>query len=134
MAVSLAQLNLKAKSDQAYEFEVVDEDDGQGMGIFISVVGEHSKKVQDLITNTVNGQRRAEAIRKGKSAAKKEDYTPVEEDIDFSNQLAAARIVGWKGISEEYSPENALLLCSTNPSIKDQVTVESQKIKNFTKG
>lgn len=134
MALSLSQLNLEAQSETPFEFEVIDENSGKGTGVFISVLGSHSKTVQSYVTKTLNGKRRAEALKAAKGSKKDIDFTPVEDDIDFSIELAAIRVVAWRGIEEPFSYDNALLLCRTNPIIKQQIIDASDDVKNFTKG
>lgn len=134
MAISLSDLNVEAQSEKPYEFEVVDDNNGKGTGIFLSVLGSHSKTISDFVAKTLNAQRRVAALKARKRDNKDTDFTPVEDDIDFSIELAAIRIVAWRGITEPFSPENAQLLCRTNPIIKQQVIEASDDVKNFTKG
>lgn len=134
MAFSLSDLNIEAQSETPYEFEVVDDNNGKGTGIFLSVLGSHSKTVTDFVAKTLNAQRRAAALKARKRDNKDTDFTPVEDDIDFSIELAAMRLVAWRGITEPFSKENALILCRTNPVIKQQIVEASDDVKNFTKG
>jgi hypothetical protein len=134
MAISLSQLNIEAQSETPFEFEITDEASGKGTGVFLSVLGAHSKTVSSFVTKTLNAKRRAEALQAAKGKRKDIDFTPVEDDIDFSVELAAIRITAWRGIEETFTPENAQLLCRTNPIIKQQVIEASEDIKNFTKG
>ena len=133
MAISLSALNVEAQSETPFEFEVVDDNTGKGTGVFLSVLGSHSKTVSSFVAKTLNAQRRAAALKQSKGA-KQPEFTPVEDDIEFGIELAAMRIVAWKGITEDWSPQNAMELCRTNPIIKAQVVEASDDVKNFTKG
>jgi len=62
------------------------------------------------------------------------DYTPIEEDEQFGIESVALRIVGWEGITEECTRENAVKLCTVNAHIRNQVAEFSEDLANFTKG
>lgn len=127
--LSLDDLNLVAASENSYEFEYL-RTDGRPTGVFISVLGSQAPKVQEWIRKTLNRRRAQEAI-----AAKrgKEVERLVEDDEQFGVEAAAIRVVGWRGISEVYSPESALILCSNNSEIRDQIFEASNNLGNFTK-
>jgi hypothetical protein len=127
--LSLADLNLVDASENAYEFEYL-RSDGRPTGVYISVLGSQAPKVQEWIRKTLNRRRTQEAL-----AAKrgKEIERMVEDDEQFGIEAAAIRIVGWRGISEPYSPENALALCSNNSEVRDQVFEASNNLGNFSK-
>lgn len=129
--ISLDSLNVQKQCDQSYEFEYLDED-GKGTGVFLSVVGVHSEKVRSFSAKEAN-RARAENLRRSKRK-KDDDFTPIEDDIDFIIRDAAARLVGWRGISDAFTPEAALQLCTINPMIRQQVVSESNNVSNFTKG
>lgn len=128
---SLADLNLQKKCEDAVEFEPTTST-GKGLGIFLTVLGAHAPAVQRWVNKSLNERRRAEAlqVRRGKNG----DIRPIEEDIDFGIEVVAIRITGWRGITEEFSPENALKLCQINPEICAQVRETSEDLANFTKG
>ena len=131
MAISLSSLNVEKASDTPYTLAIIDEQSGQATGIEIDIIGEHSKTIADLVAKAVNGKREAARIaaKKGKDAP----ADKVEDDLLFGFELAAKRIVGWKGIEEEYTPENALTLVRTNPQIREQIMAASGNVSNFTK-
>ena len=84
-----------------------------------------------MIAKAVNGKREAArlAAKKGKDAP----VEKVEDDLLFGFELAAKRIVGWKGIEEPFTPENALTLVRTNPVIREQIMTASGTVSNFFK-
>lgn len=132
MTISLADLNFQKKCEDAVDFEPTTPT-GKGLGFTLKVIGSHAPAVQKWVNKHLNDRRRAEALqakRKGKGI----EYTPIEDDIDFGVELVAIRVVGWEGIEEPWSPENALLLCRTNADVCAQVREFSEDIANFTKG
>lgn len=129
--ISLSDLNIKSKCNEPVEFEPTDSK-GNGMGITVLVLGAHSDVVQKHVNKELNRRRKQDFLKakKGKDA----ELVPVEEDIEFGIEATAIRIVGWEGIAEDYSPENAIVLCSVNPDICSQIREFSEDIGNFTKG
>jgi len=127
--LSLDDLNLVVASENSYEFEYL-RADGRPTGVYIRVLGSQAPKVQEWIRKSLNRRRAQEAI-----AAKrgKEVERLVEDDEQFGIEAAAIRVCGWRGISEPYSPENALVLCSNNSEIREQVFEASNNLGNFTK-
>jgi len=53
--------------------------------------------------------------------------------VKVGKELAAVRIVGWRGIKEDYTPDNAKKLCASNQMIADQVMSKSNALENFIK-
>ena len=131
MAVSISSLNLTKASDTPAKLELIDEESGKSLGITLSVIGSHSEKITKLIAKAVNAKRQAEELAKKKG----KDVQPskVEDDLDFANELAAARIVGWEGIEESFSADLALELVKTNPQIREQVMTFSDNASNYLK-
>ncbi|MDA3832282.1 MAG: hypothetical protein PF495_02695 [Spirochaetales bacterium] len=127
---SLSDLNTVKKCDESVVFEPVGAD-GKKLGFSLSVLGAHSTTVQKWVNKELNKRRRQEAVQKKRGAA---DTRPVEDDIEFGYEVVAIRITGWEGITDEFTPENALLLCQTNPDICLQVREVSEDIANFTRG
>jgi hypothetical protein len=131
MAISLSALNVEKACDTPFTLSIIDEQSGKATGIEIDIIGAHSKVIADLVAKAVNGKRTAAAM-----AAKKGKDTPadkVEDDIAFSYELAAKRIVGWRGIEEPFTPELAFELVKTNPQIREQIMQSSENMANFTK-
>lgn len=127
--ISLDALDLTSQCEHAHEFEYLDPQ-GDGTGVFISVLGSQSPTVQDFVRKSLNQRRAREAmaIKRGK-----EIETTVEDDEHFSNQAAAIRIVGWRGITEPFTPALALKLVTINAELRGQVFKASNDLKNFTK-
>lgn len=127
--ISLDDLNLVAASENSYEFEYF-RPDGRATGVHISVLGSQAPKVQEWIRKTLNRRRTQEAI-----AAKrgKEVERLIEDDEQFGIEAAAIRVCGWRGIAEPYTPEAALILCTNNSEIREQIFEASNNLGNFTK-
>ena len=128
--LSLADLNLNTQCERAHEFEYLDPQ-GRPTGVFLSVLGSQSPTVQKWIRGQLNTRRTREAM-----AAKrgKELETTVEDDEEFTIESAAIRLVGWRGISEPFSPGLGLELMSINAEARAQVFKASNDLGNFTKG
>ena len=131
---SLDDLNYIKKSEESYEFEYLTPG-GDGTGVFISVLGGQSEVVTREVAVLLNDRRRKEAMRamKARSNKKQVEFDPIEEDIEFGQRMAAIRIVGWRGITDPFTPENAMRLCSTNREVAAQVIEYSDNMANFTK-
>jgi len=128
---SIADLNLSRQCEAAYEFEYLDAN-ARPTGVFLSVLGSQSPTVLNYVRRSVQDRRNREALltKRGK------DVPPVsvEEDEEFGNEAAAVRLVGWRGITEPYSPELALQLVANNAELRGQVFKASNDLANFTKG
>lgn len=132
MAISISDLNLNKQCEQPAQLELIGTD-GQPLGVSMMVLGAHAKQVQDFITSSINAKRAKQAMD-AKFSRKKADYVKVEDDIDFSVESVAVRIVSWSGITEECNRENAVKLCTINADICSQVREFSEDLGNFTKG
>lgn len=151
--ISLADLNAKKASEVPIEFEYIDPNTSAPSGVFLSVIGTHSDAVTKAMVDVVDAERKRELIRAAKNAKARPDSMDVEsfaEDIDKGAKQAAKRLVGWRtpkdtdglteeqlerfqGIVEPWSPENALLLCRTNPDLASQVMAQANNLGNWLK-
>lgn len=133
---SLSDLDATKASESAFEFEYVNPA-GDPTGIFFQVLGSQSETVTAEVSKLVNDRRRKEAVREvqRKMGTGKKDvgFETMESDIEFGQRLAAIRLVGWRGISDTWSFENALRLCQTNRHIAAQITEQSEEMANFMK-
>jgi len=127
--------DLDATQKDAFEFEYIT-DEGQSTGIFLKVLGGQSSTVTKEVSRLVNERRKAQAIRAANSASrgrKEVSFDRIEDDVEFGQRLAAVRLVGWRGIAEDFTPENGLKLCQRNRDISAQITEQSDKLSNFMK-
>lgn len=127
--VSLADLNLTKQCEQAFEFEYLDPA-GNGTGVFLSVLGSQSPTVQKWIRRRLNERRQREllAARRGKDVE-----SSVEDDEEFAIEGATVRLVGWRGITEPFSPGLAEELVTINPELRAQVFKASNDLGNFSR-
>lgn len=130
--LSLNDLDVTKSCENGYEFEVTDDATGKGTGIFLTVIGGHAQVIVDFAQKWSNDRRRADAMAEKRDPRGKNPIVhTVEEDIEFSTEIVAMRIVAWRGISEPYSHENAVKLCTINPPIKEQILKVSEDLANF---
>jgi len=134
--LSLKDLNIKAASETPYIFELLIEGapvatliDGKEGTIKLSVIGQQSETFERRV-DEIN--KRFE-LAKGLADPTATSYDEAEASADRVKQLVAARLVGWSGIEEECTPENALKLISTNLAAFTQVWENSNKVGNFIK-
>jgi len=133
--LSLADLNARQHGAEAFEFEYLLQD-GSGSGVFLSVLGAQSEKVTGEINRLVNERRKKEQVQAARNAgsrAASAEFIPVEDDIAFGQRLSAVRLVGWRGITDPFTPENALALCQSNADVAAQVLEASNETANFLK-
>lgn len=127
--VSLEDLNLSKQCEDAFEFEYIDPA-GNKTGIYISVIGSNAEKVRQFSIAEANKVRKESAL---KSKRKDNEFTPIEDDIEYFIRDAANRIVAWRGINQECNTENAEYLCRVNSEIRRQVFEASNELSNFTR-
>lgn len=120
---SIDDLDAVKACENPFEFEFKF-DNGKPSGVFFQVLGEESETVA-VETAVLMAAERARAEAQGN------EYKP--DHAKLGKQMAALRIVGWRGIKEEYSKEGALKLCLKNTAIADQVLARSRQLGNFIK-
>lgn len=127
--LSIADLNLNKKCENAFEFEYL-MPDGTKSGVFVSVLGAHAPKIQKWINTQLNQRRQQESMQ----AKRGKGDTPrmIEEDIEFGVEMMAIRVTGWRGLDDEYSPTTALTWCETDANLVEQVKMHSENLANFT--
>lgn len=133
-SVSLASLNAIKASERAYWFDYLI--DGEPTGIELGVLGDQADAVTSAINKILNDIRRKQAIqaaKNAKGAAADAEFTPIEDDISLGQRLAAVRLIGWRGIDEPFTPENALELVRTNDAARLQTLANSGNLGNFIK-
>ena len=129
---SIDDLDIAKACETPYEFEVTDDSTGKGTGLFLSVIGAHAQAVTGFTTQKLNERRHADAMHQKRDPRGKSPIVyAVEDDIEFSTELVALRVVAWRGMKEPYSHENAVRLCTINPSIKEQILAVSEDLKKY---
>ena len=120
----LDDLNSKKASEVPYTFEFIF--DGTPSGIMLSVVGQQSETFETAHTELL---KRFE-LEKALTETPQEFLTSAKgKELTFS--LAACRLVGWTGIKEPLTPENAIKFVTCTDGAFDQIVKASNKIGNF---
>ena len=135
-AVSLNDLDAAKASETPFEFNYV-KPDGTETAIKLRVLGGQSEKVTQEVARLVNDRRRKEAVRLAQVRVgnkRAPEFETLESDVEFGQRLAAVRLVGWTGINEPWSEENALRLCKSNRHLAAQVAEQSEALENFMPG
>lgn len=120
--INLESLNSVKASETPFEFEYKFSN-GKATGVFLSVLGEESESV-------CVEQAALMAYERVRSAA---DPAYEIHPAKLGQRMSAIRLVGWRGIEEKYTPENALTLCMSNRTICDQIMQQSKQLGNFIK-
>ena len=127
---SINDLNATSAADEPIVMPWVNEATGEETGIEILVLSEESTKFKEFVRKSINARRSKEFIQAKTGKQEVETYEQTEDNI---NKAVAARIVGWNGIEEEFTPELALQLVSKNESLQRQVLAASSKPVDFLK-
>jgi hypothetical protein len=127
--LSIDDLDLTAASDTPFDLEILNIK-GVKTGIIIQVLGSESEKVQEW-TNRQANRIRTQATQK--SVTGKDKVRTAEEDDEYIIESAAVRVVGWKGLKDEYTKENATRLMSRNVHVRMQVLTASNDLGNYSK-
>ncbi|MGO4577952.1 hypothetical protein AB4Z48_18060 [Cupriavidus sp. 2TAF22] len=127
---SIASLNLVKASETGFEFELKSSG-GEGLGVFITVRGDHSDTVKAANRKQINERRERAFVAAKKGEALGPD--PVEDDEARAIEGAVLRTISWRGLDEPCTPENARLLHTVNPEARAQVYAAAAESGNFLK-
>lgn len=130
-ALSLSDLDSKQGADTPFSLDVLSPKTGRPLGVTIQVIGDQADAVQKFVRRELNTRRREEAMREKRG--KDPVVQLIEDDEAFTIEATAVRTVGWSGIKEEFTPENAKRLYKLNPYIRQQVLEASSNAANFSK-
>lgn len=128
--IDITAFDAVTASEEGYEFEL-ENTDGTGTGVFVTVRGRHSDVVVNWATKKVNESAREQqlAARKGKVP----DPKPIEELREQNREGAVTRVIGWRNVKQPYSAELMKQALKRNPHWIEQITEESDNLANFTK-
>lgn len=136
MNVSLDDLDASKASDVPFEFEYINHL-GVATGIFFSVLGDESEVIRAVKCQMQNERRQKAAAREVTTRlagnTRKPEFDKFEEDVSYGQKMAAARLVGWRGINDTFTKEGALRLCTSNNHIAVAITAASEAMGNFIK-
>ena len=127
--LSIDDLDLTAASDTPFDLEILNIK-GVKTGIIIQVLGSESEKVQEW-TNRQANRIRTQSTQK--SVTGKDKVRTAEEDDEYIIESAAVRVVGWKGLKDEYTKDNATRLMSRNVHVRMQVLTASNDLGIYSK-
>ncbi|AOZ02260.1 hypothetical protein BKK81_23545 [Cupriavidus sp. USMAHM13] len=124
----LASLNLVRASEAGHEFELKNSA-GDGLGVFITVLGDHSDTVMAANRKLINERRERAyvAAKKGEKMAP----DPIEDEEARAIEGAVLRTLAWRGIDEPCTPDHARLLYTINPEARGQVYAAAAETANF---
>jgi hypothetical protein len=128
--ISLESLDITKPSEIGFEFEYISEANNKPTGVFFTVLGSNSNKVQEWTRKELNRRRQREAMNAKRG---KDNVVLIEDDEEFGVQSAVIRVVSWRGITEECTPANVRRLCELNPEILGQIIKNSNELSNFIK-
>jgi hypothetical protein len=135
-AMSLDQFDLGTKSNEGVDIELKNPVNGQGLGIFITVVGRYSERYQAAVREVSN-----QSIKV--AANKKEKMDIVTEANERGTQLLARSTLGWRtddsrtiffhGKDQQFSFDAAIELYKSVslPWVKEQVDAAVHSNANF---
>lgn len=126
---SIAELNATTVADIPRDLPLINKATGEEIGITLKVVSEESAIFKAFQRKALNTERMKLALQSKTGKTEVETWEETEQKYD---RAVAARIVGWEGITEEYSPALALQLVSNNASIAEQVLKCSSEPVDFT--
>jgi hypothetical protein len=128
--ISLDDLDITKPSEIGFEFEYISEANNKPTGVFITVLGGNSHKVQEWTRKELNRRRTREAMNAKRG---KDNVVLIEDDEEFGIQSAVVRVVSWRGITQDCTPENVRRLCEINPEVLGQIIKNSNELSNFIK-
>jgi hypothetical protein len=131
-SISLASLDARKASEQPFEFEYITPQN-EFSGIFLSVLGAQSPSVVAETARLLTERRRKEVASAAVRSRSAAQALTVEDDIEFGQKVTAVKLVGWRGITEEFTPERALQLIQSNTDVADQINSVSNDLANFMK-
>lgn len=129
--ISIFDFDERAENEKGVEIELA-KASGARTGIFVTVIGEQSEKVQAHVFRTINARRRQDLAnaRKGKNA----EVRPIEDDVEMTLDKAVVSVTGWRGPKEDFSESNLRKLLERNPTFVTQILEASADSTLFTKG
>ena len=131
--LDLAIVNLSAQAEAGYEFELEHPATGEGLGGFIKVRGDKSKKVQNHARKRITEMQKRDRVQRGKN--KDTDLT-IDELEDMAIESAIVRVISWRGITNEgqelqFNEDTATQVFRDHPWIREAVMEASEDLLNF---
>lgn len=142
-----AALDIASAADKPHEFELVfpptHPREGEGLGVFVSVIGAESATFQRFIREEAN-RVQEEQWRKRRSNKPEPPMSIEEQEAKITDAIARA-VTGWRtvidGKSEpviyengqalEFSHANAVKWMTRYPFVRDQINKATADLSNF---
>ncbi|MFC3338813.1 hypothetical protein [Paracandidimonas soli] len=125
---SISDLDVRSIANDGVEVEITNAD-GIGLGVYMTILGEQSDVVEKFLIE-LSDKRAAEALR---GRDKKTPTISAERALNDEIASAAVRVIGWRGLKEEFSKENLDKLLRSNRGIVRQIIAASVDDSRFTK-
>lgn len=127
--ISIDDINARAYAAKGHEFEL-EYPKGTGLGVFLTILGDQAQAVEDFEVELADKR-----VQESVALAQDGKPTPrsTKQTLRDNIERAVVRVVGWRGIAEEFSADLVKRLLTNNPDFVDQVLAESRKRGNFTK-
>lgn len=148
-AFDFASINIAAAADQPYEFELVypptHPHEGEGLGVFVSVIGAESAEFQRYIREEAN-QAQLANFRKRRSSKPDAPLSIEEQEAKITEAIARA-VKGWRtvidgksepviydgGAPVEFSAKACADWMMKYPFVRDQINQATADLSNFIK-
>lgn len=130
--LSIDDLNLDAVADSERPYKMpVKRADGSLTPLVLHVLGQHAAAVEKWNAKIFTQWQREELMQKKRG----KEVEPKTFDEYKSGNIDGAliRIVGWEGVSNEYSIEKMRHILEVNPHLVADVVEASLDASNFTK-
>ena len=127
--LSIKDFDFASASETPYRLQLKDEV-GKKLPVFFHVIGSESEAFKKAVYRIENAARkeRAEAAKQ----SWRNNFKPIEADIEEGNELTAERVVGWEGIEEKFDRALLARLFERNAHFAKQVTDCSNNSGNFS--
>lgn len=129
--IDITEFDSVKACEAGHEFELKGPDGVTGTGVTLVVIGKHADPVNKWINQVVSASMLEQQIaaRKGKQVAPKS----LDELRDQNIEGALVRVIGWKGVKQDFSVDLLRAALKRNPHWVDQIIVESDELGNFSK-
>jgi hypothetical protein len=130
--VDISSLGLNAVADCEIPYKMpVKRADGSLTALVLHVIGQHADAVEKWNASIFTQWQRDEMMAKRKN--KEVEPKSLDEYKQGNIEGALVRIVGWEGVSNEFSKDKMRELLANNPHLRDDVIEASTDLTNFTR-
>lgn len=107
---------------------------GDPSGIILLVKSDQAPSVIEALNKLANTRRKKEQIAQAQAqkARPGEAFIPVEQDMLAYRKAVAIRLAGWRGLTDEFTEDNAIHLLSVLPTFGPQILEKASEMTGFT--